>query len=370
MKATFPYMGTTIVYKKLLELLGHEVICPPKPTQRTIDLGVKHSPEFACFPYKVIMGSYIEGLEMGADTIVTSAGNGPCRAGFYIEAHRKTLESLGYDFDVVYFDEYKRNKELFMENVRKLKANNSWWDVLKHIWTVYKLSCALDDMLKYVESHRPYEKVKGSLTKVFDAINKDFEQRIFTARDVKREFNKAMAQLKAVEVRDVPEVDKIRLIIVGEIYVVMEDSINMNIPEVLNELGCEVTRSLYLSEWIDHNIMPKFIARTSDQEVLRKGKRYCEIGIGGHEQHTIGSVIHYKELGYDGAIHLMPFACLPELVSQSILPRIAKDLDMPALTLAIDEQTGMAHNLTRVEAFIDLLRDRKRKQQLRKVVQQ
>ena len=70
MRVTFPYMGTTIIYKKLLELLGHEVIEPPIPSQRTIDLGVKNSPEFACYPLKVILGSYIEAIELGATTIV------------------------------------------------------------------------------------------------------------------------------------------------------------------------------------------------------------------------------------------------------------------------------------------------------------
>ena len=33
MKVAFPYMGTTVIYKKLLELLGHEVVEPPEPTQ-------------------------------------------------------------------------------------------------------------------------------------------------------------------------------------------------------------------------------------------------------------------------------------------------------------------------------------------------
>ncbi len=85
MKVTFPYMGTTVVYKKLLEMLGHDVILPPKPTRKTIDIGVKYSPEFACFPLKVIMGSYFEAIQEGAEVIVTSGGNGPCREGFMRE---------------------------------------------------------------------------------------------------------------------------------------------------------------------------------------------------------------------------------------------------------------------------------------------
>lgn len=38
---------------KILEMLGHEVIMPESPTQRTFDLGVLNSPEFICYPSKV-----------------------------------------------------------------------------------------------------------------------------------------------------------------------------------------------------------------------------------------------------------------------------------------------------------------------------
>ncbi|MFW6035726.1 MAG: acyl-CoA dehydratase activase-related protein, partial [Halothermotrichaceae bacterium] len=96
MKVTFPYMGPVVGYKKLFELLGFDVVVPPRPTQKTIDLGAKHSPEFACFPFKVLMGSYIEACNMGAEMVVSSGGHGPCRAGFYGEVHERVLHSLGY----------------------------------------------------------------------------------------------------------------------------------------------------------------------------------------------------------------------------------------------------------------------------------
>ena len=94
MKYSFPYLGNVMEYKKLLEMLGHGVVVPPRPAQKTIDLGTKHSPEFACFPYKVLMGNYIEACEQGAEIIVSSGGHGPCRAGFYGELHERTLIEL------------------------------------------------------------------------------------------------------------------------------------------------------------------------------------------------------------------------------------------------------------------------------------
>lgn len=361
MKVTFPYMGTTVIYKKLFELLGHEVVCPPRPTQKTIDLGVKYSPEFACFPYKVITGSYMEAIELGADTVFTSGGHGPCRAGFYSETHEKTLNSMGYDVDVVVFDEYKRDKKYFLQSVRKVKGRNSWLKVLKTLLTVYNMSHALDRLEKVVESKRAYEVEKGAFTKAWRDIWDRFDSEVRNKGDVLRLEKESMELLNSIPVEEVHEEDKIRIGIVGEIYVVMESSINMNIEEVLNNLGCEVRRSQYLSEWIDHNIWPKFLAKSNEDEILKKGEKYIEIIIGGHAKQTVGHVVDYKDKGFDGVVHLMPFSCLPELVSQSIMPRISSDVDMPVLTLSLDEQTGIANNLTRIEAFIDLIKNKKRK---------
>ncbi|HLV10278.1 MAG TPA: 2-hydroxyacyl-CoA dehydratase, partial [Halanaerobiales bacterium] len=65
------------------------------------------------------------------------------------------------------------------------------------------------------------------------------------------------------------------------------------------------------------------------------------------------------ERGFDGVIHLKPFGCLPELITQSILDKISLDLDIPILSLSIDEQTANANTITRVEAFLDMVRYKK-----------
>ena len=86
-------MGCVTGYKKLMEKLGHEVVMPDPPSQKTMELGVKYSPEFICFPFKVMMGTYIECAERGAELIVSSGGNGPCRARMYRMFIRKFCRS-------------------------------------------------------------------------------------------------------------------------------------------------------------------------------------------------------------------------------------------------------------------------------------
>ena len=80
MKVTFPHMGElAVVLKTLLRGLGLEPVVPPPITQKTLELGVRHSPEFACFPLKLNVGNFIEAADLGADTILMAGGGGPGR---------------------------------------------------------------------------------------------------------------------------------------------------------------------------------------------------------------------------------------------------------------------------------------------------
>ncbi len=360
MKVSFPYMGTTVVYKKLLELLGHDVIMPPKPSQRTINLGVKYSPEFACFPLKVIMGSYFEAIEKGAEVIITSGGHGPCRAGFYEQVHQRILKEEGLPAKFMVFNSMFRDFNNFYDNIITLKGKNSWLKVSRSLLLVYNMTKKLDKLEKQVQTIRAYEVKKGETTRAWEKIQ-DLFDRAYTKKELEGAYAEGKKLLDDIKLIEVPEEKKLRIGIVGEIYVVMESSINMKMEELLGNLGAEVERSQYLSQWITYNAIPSFINKTHETEILEKGGRYLPIQIGGHAKQTIGHIVDYSERGFDGVVHLMPFGCLPELVSQSIVPKITEELGIPVLTLAIDEQMGTANNTTRIEAFIDLIKGKRAK---------
>ena len=137
----------------------------------------------------------------------------------------------------------------------------------------------------------------------------------------------------------------------------------MEVEKILGKLGVETERSQYLSEWIDFNMFPKFLKKILKKDKIckieEKGEQFININIGGHAKETVGFIKDFKDRGFDGVIHLMPFGCLPELVTQSIVPSMSKELNIPILTIPIDEQTGRANNLTRIEAFVELIRNKK-----------
>lgn len=358
MRVSFPYMGATIIYGKLLELLGHEVIMPPRPTRKTIELGVKYSPEFACFPFKVLLGTYLECLDKGVDLFVTTGGQGPCRAGFYGELHKKILENLGYEVDFIIFDPPWRGFEKFYKQILTLKKDNSWPEVLRVIHTVYQMCKSLDKIEKTITTIRAYAGQEwAGLNKSWQDILRAYS-RIETARDVARVEKEALEEIKKYNLQLAPVEKRIRIGIVGEIYVVMEASINGNIEEILNSFGAEVERSLYLSTYIDETIFP-WIGRKEKEKLCQKARGYISLNIGGHARLSVGQIVDFKDRGFDGVIHLKPFACLPELISESMLEKLSADLDLPILSLSIDEQTAEANLLTRLDAFVDFIKYRK-----------
>lgn len=363
MKISFPHMGNILTYKKIMELLGHEVVVPPRPSKKTFDLGAKYSPEHACFPYKAVMGTYLEVIEMGVDKIVTSGGSGPCRAGFYSELQQRDLKALGHDVEIYTFDSIYRYKEKFMKVFNLLKADNSWYKVVKSVRFTFKMTEEIDRFDKKMHKIMPYEINQGETEKAWKEINRLFDE-AYTRKELNKAIKKGDELLDSIEIHHVDEDKKIKIGIVGEIYVVMESSVNYDVEKTLAELGCETERSQNLSEWLNDNLkLPGFIKGTKgksrEEEILAKGAEFIEIPIGGHAKQTVGHIIDYKEQGFDGIVHLMPFGCLPELMTQSVTPKLSEKYDIPVLSLSLDEQTGQANSRTRLEAFVDLIKNKK-----------
>ena len=86
--------------------LEQKCILQPEMTRRTLDLGSRYSPDSVCAPFKSSLGSMIEALDAGADTLVMTFGL--CRLGYYGELQEQILRDLGYDFDFVNLSQYSK----------------------------------------------------------------------------------------------------------------------------------------------------------------------------------------------------------------------------------------------------------------------
>lgn len=354
-KVTFPRMGESWrTFKMLLEDLGNEVVVPPHISKRTLDLGVRYCPEFACFPLKILMGTYLECIEMGADTIVTSGGVGPCRAGEYAMLHQKILKDLGYDIKMIVFEPPRLYPLNFIRNVWALnKARVSIRGIISHIRRAWRKLQALDSVEKLSHVIRPRELNSGNTTRAYRKVLDWIDQAYTTPQIIEAEAA-ALEELKNIP-QD-PQRMVLKVGIVGEIYVLLEPASNLEIEETLGHLGVEVEKSMFLTGWTRDNTWNE---TNKGMTVKEAAAPYLPELVGGHGRDSIGNTILCAKRGFDGMIQLAPFTCIPEIVARTILPRVSKDYDIPVLTFFLDEQTGKAGMSTRLEAFTDLMRRKK-----------
>lgn len=80
-----------------------------------------------------------------------------------------------------------------------------------------------------------------------------------------------------------------------------------------------------------------------------------------NEYEMTGTAGHYlKDNKIDGIVTLNAFGCGPDSLMIESITRKAKEAGKPLLALTIDEHTGEAGFITRLEAFIDMLYRKKR----------
>lgn len=153
----------------------------------------------------------------------------------------------------------------------------------------------------------------------------------------------------------------VRCGLVGEVYVVLEPAVNHDTERRLGELGVEVNRSIFITDWVKDNLGRDALRLGYPSVHLRRARPYLNHWVGGHGTDNVGAVVEHARSGYDGVVQVAPLTCMPEIVAHSVLQgRVARAEDIPVLTLYFDEHAGEAGTVTRLEAFVDLMRRRRR----------
>lgn len=158
-----------------------------------------------------------------------------------------------------------------------------------------------------------------------------------------------------------PNLEPIKIGIIGEIYTIIEPFVNLEIEKKLGNMDVLVDKSLTPTKWFEHHVFSFPFGSKYERTKYKLAKPYLKTLVGGHGRETIGSAIYYKNMGYDGVIQILPLNCMPEIVAKSILKKVERDIDFPIMTLVVDEMTGEAGYMTRLEAFIDLMNKRREK---------
>lgn len=137
----------------------------------------------------------------------------------------------------------------------------------------------------------------------------------------------------------------ISIALVSHGYNIYDDRTCMKIFDKLEAMDVKVYTSLQLSnEQLDDGI-----ASLGNEQYW------------ANEYDMTGSAGHYlKDNKVDGVITLTAFGCGPDSLMVERITRKAKRFNKPLLNLTIDEHTGEAGFITRLEAFVDMLFRKKR----------
>ncbi len=134
--------------------------------------------------------------------------------------------------------------------------------------------------------------------------------------------------------------------IIGHPYLLYDEHINYRLIYRLRQAQSEVlTPEMLTTEELESATI-RLVGRaqwTCDGEV---------IGAGGH----------YLESGVDGIIGIMNFGCGPDSLLMDVMQRQAQTTTTPFMGLTLDEHTAEAGIVTRLEAFLDMIYRKKKRQ--------
>lgn len=349
-RITFPHMGDYwVAVKSIAELSGCEVVVPPKITRRTIELGALNSPEFVCVPFKYNLGNFIEALDRGANVICQVGGG--CRFSYYAEIQETILRDLGYDFEFVRFEGGSNILDIVREFRDKAAPHVSMARVAACFWHAFHMGEAIDAVQDFIRKNVGFEATPGAMRSIEARFLHQLDG-AKTRRYVDDLLGDTLALLRAVPLQH-PE-RRLRVQVVGELYVVMEPFSNYRVEDELARNGVEVHRHLDLTTLIRDTVT----YRSHVREMLRHAAPYVTYHLGAEGTESVARTLDALRGGFDGAVHLKPFGCMPEVNAMTAMQRISREHTFPILFVSCDAQAAETGLRTRVEAFVDMLRAR------------
>ncbi|MCL4466769.1 MAG: CoA protein activase [Chloroflexi bacterium] len=362
MKLTFPRLTTVWVPLQTLFLKnGVELILPPAPSKRTLSLGTKYAPEWICLPYKILLGNSIEGMEMGADTVLSVSGPGLCRLGCYSSLQEAALRDLGYQFEMRCFNWQEKQIVGLVEFLRDIFPGKPLLDLIGDIKFGIQQLMLLDDLERRTLKLRAREAERGAVSRFWRTV----PERVgaaYSPAQLKQVRRELAAELEAIPLdpRRVP----LRVGMLGEFFMVVDPFTNMDLAIELGHMGVEIERSAWISDWARVWLFLEAVGLSHGNKVKKAASPYLKRDVSGDAIQTLGETVLHSHEGFDGVVHLQPFTCMPEIIAQNMLPQVSREHDIPVLCLVLDEQMGRAGLVTRLEAFVDLMLRRRQKRGL------
>lgn len=314
------YYNNYPFYYGFFKALGIEIILSDKTTTKIINLGTKYVVSETCLPIKVYVGHVVNLLDKGCDVIfipsIQSTDykiNNCSKIRGLPEIIRNVINrpftmiepTLDKTENINFYDFWTETAKAFgITDKNQIKsAINSGWGVYNNFIEMTKSGVSYCEALE-------------------NAINGKFEK-------------------KTVDL-----VKPLSIAIMAHGYNLFDERISLNLIKKLEKMDVKVYTSLSVTR----------------EESLKAIENLGEIQYWANELELTGTAAHYLlNNKVDGIIALSAFGCGPDSLMVDEISYHCKERNMPLIHLTIDEHTGEAGFITRIEAFVDMLMRKKRK---------
>ncbi|MDR0947493.1 MAG: 2-hydroxyacyl-CoA dehydratase [Ruminococcus sp.] len=209
------------IHAELLETTG----------RRIVDEGLRNVHNDTCYPALLVIGQMIDALKSGnydlhkTALMITQTGGG-CRASNYIHLLRKALINNGLEYVPVI--------SLNFSNMEK----NPGFVITAPMFKDMIVGICYGDFLVWIGNQvRPYENNKGDTDKLIDKWKTYLCDTHFKIAEYSKNLKKILKEFEEIPVTIVP---KVKVGIVGEVYIKFAPLGNNNLEDFLRREDCEV----------------------------------------------------------------------------------------------------------------------------------
>lgn len=377
----------------VFENYGYKCELLENESREVVEEGLKNVHNDTCYPALLVIGQFMEALKSGRydpnkTALMLPQTGGGCRASNYIHLLRKALKDTFPQVPVISL------------NFVGLESGSGWKMTMPMIIrAIY--SIIYGDMLQTLYNQcRSYELIKGSSKKMLDKwiriMEKELRKSGYT--NTKKYYRAMLKDFEKIERSTVP---RIRVGIVGEIYVKYSPLGNNHLEDFLISEGCEpVVPSMleFILYWsynkvndaklygkrtaatpVYHMIYKMFLAKQREvvqvmQEhgvftpphdfvhLLESVSQYISLGVNMGEGWLIAAEMGaLAEHGTENIICTQPFGCLPNHIIAKGMSRAVKERYPNANIIAIDYDPGATrvNQENRIKLMLANARERK-----------
>lgn len=335
------------ILKPILQREGYKIEIMENEGPEVIQLALKYLHNDMCYPSMLTTGQMLATMKSGkydpdkVAMIITQSGGG-CRDSNYINLMRKAFEKAGYP-----------NVPFISANIWGLELNSG--ALLSPISLLMALAGLIyGDMIMITSNQvRPYEVNKGETDAMVDKwttrLGETFKKgRGYSIGAIKKNLKAIADDFASIEIKKTP---KVKVAVIGELYLKYSAPGNNHLEEFLAEQDCEVyvpsilgfgiyktngaleDLRLYGGKPVKKLILeiamkymfkmedilisaleenPAFVAPERVNDLKKRAEGVINVGNSmGEGWYLAAEMLEFADRGYENIVIVQPFGCLP-----------------------------------------------------------